>query len=349
MRATQRRSGFTLIELLVVTGLILVLATLTVAVVSRVRDEDVARQGADKMQGWLLMAKQWALRDQAPRGLRMTANAAGEVVDAQFIEQPDDFVGPAGSGILVSNVVDIPPAPTYLPGLFLTGPPTYWRPELQGGVVVIAYQGTIDFSGGWSSGGNMAKWPVQIGDLIEFGSGSKATTFRILDIQITQPSPGQIALVTGPPLNGAVIRPNLPKYVAGADFRIVRQVRPKAGELALQLPAKCVMSALSVNNYGGLIPAGPTAGVYDIVFDPAGSVRNATRPVQLWFADLSRDRPASSSATNPVYGGLQFIITINAQTGLISNNPLDATPSPTNPALYNDPFSFTRDGRTTGI
>src|SRR5207253_342875 len=59
-RFAQRRPGFTLIELLVVIGLILALATLTVAVVGNSMDQDRVRQGADQMQGWLVMAKQWA-------------------------------------------------------------------------------------------------------------------------------------------------------------------------------------------------------------------------------------------------------------------------------------------------
>lgn len=360
MRASHRRSGFTLIELLVVTGLILVLATLTVAVISKVRDDDAAREGADKMQGWLLMAKQWALRDQTARGVRLVADSSGNVTQALFIEEPDPFVGPAGSGVLVRNVTDIKPIlpDGFLPSLFSTfGSQLVWRPELQGGVVVTAYQGTIDFSGGWWKLGdpwpptdptNLPKWPVQVGDLIEFGSGINATVFRILDIQQTvtnsaNPNPA-IALITGPPSNVAGTNAGINQYVAGADFRIVRQVRPKAGEMALQLPNRCAMSATAVAAYGGYLPAGPAAGVYDIIFEPTGVVRGATRPIQLWFVDTSKDKPSAGT-----FGGPQFIVSVNVRTGLVATSLVDVTPKPGDPTKYADPFSFTRDGKASGL
>ncbi len=95
------RGGFTLVELLVVMSLIIVLAGLTVAVAeSGAFGSQKVISGADRASGWLLIAKQRAIRDQRPRGVRFlltqpdptgnpTLFAARE---AQFIEVPDSFV-----------------------------------------------------------------------------------------------------------------------------------------------------------------------------------------------------------------------------------------------------------------
>ncbi len=93
----ERRQGFTLVELLVVISLMLVLAAVAVMFWPGVSDSQRAAQGAASLQGWLNIAKQRALRDQAPRGVRLyltTVNGiANFVVEAQYIEQPDDFTG----------------------------------------------------------------------------------------------------------------------------------------------------------------------------------------------------------------------------------------------------------------
>src|SRR5438094_6870141 len=104
MNLPRNRAGFTLIELLVVTGLILVLATLTVGIVANSMDRDRVRQGADQMQGWLVMAKQWAMRNKVPTGIRLVPDpTTGLITQAQFIEQPDDFNGPAQASLNVWN------------------------------------------------------------------------------------------------------------------------------------------------------------------------------------------------------------------------------------------------------
>src|SRR5438552_67707 len=96
------RSGFTLVELLVVIILILTLAAIAVAFVPRVNERRRAAQGAEQLQGWLLQAKQRALRDRVPTGIRLqpgtrlpTATVPNTlfVTDLQYIQKPDDFGG----------------------------------------------------------------------------------------------------------------------------------------------------------------------------------------------------------------------------------------------------------------
>src|SRR5205807_2263098 len=51
-------------------------------------------RGATQLQGWLSIAKQRALRDKAPRGVRLLPNPANalQLIKCQYIEQPDDFM-----------------------------------------------------------------------------------------------------------------------------------------------------------------------------------------------------------------------------------------------------------------
>lgn len=81
-----RRWAFTLIEMLVVVALILILLTITAAMFPRFAESQRITKGADQLSGRLLNAKQRALRDRKPTGVRITAN--NELV---FIQQPDDF------------------------------------------------------------------------------------------------------------------------------------------------------------------------------------------------------------------------------------------------------------------
>lgn len=65
------RSGFTLVEMLVVLILILILAALAVLFVPKVNERRNAARGADLLQQALLTAKNRAVRDRAPRGIRL--------------------------------------------------------------------------------------------------------------------------------------------------------------------------------------------------------------------------------------------------------------------------------------
>jgi prepilin-type N-terminal cleavage/methylation domain-containing protein len=94
MRLTQnRRFAFTLVEMLVVLGIILSLAVMTVLFMPRIQEQQRVRQGADLLQGWLLMAKQRALRDRIPTGIRLqpSGQSPSFVQDLQYVQKPDDY------------------------------------------------------------------------------------------------------------------------------------------------------------------------------------------------------------------------------------------------------------------
>src|SRR5438132_1250619 len=65
------RTGFTLVELLVVMSLIAVLATMAIVFFPNAATANREANAAQQLQGMLNIAKQRALRDQAPRGLRL--------------------------------------------------------------------------------------------------------------------------------------------------------------------------------------------------------------------------------------------------------------------------------------
>ncbi len=91
-----KHSGFTLIELVVVIGILLALASIVVLFFPSMQEQTRAARGAALLQGWLQVAKTRALRDRAPRGLRLLVSG-NTVSQCQYIEQPDDYFGSSGT------------------------------------------------------------------------------------------------------------------------------------------------------------------------------------------------------------------------------------------------------------
>src|SRR5687767_4677900 len=87
------RGGFTLIELLVVIGIIGFLAAMAVFLGPALLKSDQASRGAQGLQGTLFIAKQQALRDRVPMGIRLLRDADGQFRSFQIVQQPGDFTG----------------------------------------------------------------------------------------------------------------------------------------------------------------------------------------------------------------------------------------------------------------
>lgn len=213
------RPGFTLIELLVVISIILVLGAMVMAV--SLRSTDKPRDGADRLQGWLLMAKQWALRDQAPRGLRLSG-AGGFVTRLSYCEQSDDWTGANSSVSYTAGTPIVTGIPGFLP----------------------------DYSGGFSPAGASwdARWPVGPGDMIEMDSGSNAQVAVIA----SAPVPTTSTLTLNPPLPTS--------NFSGMNYRIIRQARPRVGEAAMELPRDVAID-LNTNTTYSRPPTGATIDI----------------------------------------------------------------------------------------
>src|SRR5439155_13869089 len=123
----NERSGFTLVELLVVIAIIAFLAALLVASYPSISSQTAEANGAADLQGWLNIARQKAIRNQQPYGLRLWVKQDGQptatdtdfsnmwVRECQYIDQPDDFTG--GNLYTTSdNATDV-----YIVGVDVTG------------------------------------------------------------------------------------------------------------------------------------------------------------------------------------------------------------------------------------
>ncbi len=188
---TRPRPAFTLVELIVAVAIIAVLAALAVLIIPQLQDNQRGASGADQVQGALFLAKQWAMRDQVPRGIRLvpTLDPDGKtrVHSLQLIEQPDYFVPPTTTVTIGNSPVIVQPALLGVlgpvtagqPGTFLFGavltPQAGGNPAIAIDTPALTF---IDFFGG-NPGfppGNVQQrpyWPVQPLDYVDLLGNNK--------------------------------------------------------------------------------------------------------------------------------------------------------------------------------
>ena len=294
--ATLTRSGFTLVELLVVISIIAFLAALTVAFYPSINSQTSEAQGAANFQGWLNLARQKAIRNQNPFGVRLWIQNATDntqanfmqVVECSYIEQPDDFVG----GTLTSSTASSPPT------------------------VTIA---GVDVTGGFAP--DTTLYPVQPGDYLEvLGNG--------LMHSIAQPSAanGGAPVVYDPKSNTSTLflTTAIPYAVNNtSSYRILRAPRP-VGEEKLPLPSGVVIDLNTNTTFSNALPGtaltaatGTTPGTacVDVLFGPAGSVitsQLAQNTMNFWVRSPDPNNPSN------VFAGSPTLIVVYAKTGLVA-------------------------------
>ncbi len=100
-RSVYSRKGFTLVELLVAIGIAIVLAGLAALTFPNFRQSTAVSNSVNQLQATLSVAKQRALRDKRPCGVRLIYTGDPVVTELQFIEQPEPIVPPMGSTLTI--------------------------------------------------------------------------------------------------------------------------------------------------------------------------------------------------------------------------------------------------------
>lgn len=330
------RRGMTLVELLVVMVIMLILATIVVAFAPGFQDAQKVGRGADQLQGWLLMARQWAKKDRVPTGLRLFTSpdpitSRMIVTDLQYIQQPPVFAVPyavpASSGQPAIRKISVSTNTSVTPNVstvFL---------DLPGPVAPQAGQTPGDFSGGQSQvGGTADTWAVQQGDyLVIHGTICSipplpaASPFGLTGPLAPAPFTNlcdKFTLAT--PLSG-----NLAQIPATTDYYFVRAPRPLTGESTIKLPQDVVIdTSLSIMS--------STNGQMDILFSPSGELLapSSSNKIILWVRDRTKPLPPGNVESDT-------LIAIDTRTGLIAAQPVNPDQS--------DYYAYTRDGRPSGL
>jgi prepilin-type N-terminal cleavage/methylation domain-containing protein len=358
MRASHRspsspRPAFTLVELMVVIVIIAALAGLAVLLVPQLQDSQRVAKGADTVQGALFMAKQMALRDQQPRGVRLVVNPAdGLVHSLQFIEQPP-YYAPTGSFLMGVQLTADPSNPNNFLALtgYFNGPPP---------------PNNLDFFAGNPGNNNQSIWPVQPGDYLELiGYNKPDALYLITGVQASgfngAGKGDSLTLATSlptnmlpTPLNAGTAQYQSFQYVTlpngtslawrGLPYRIVRGPRAMLGSQPINLPADVVVDVPAATkhalgtNCGSQVQADSQTNQVDIMFDSSGKVlRTAGQngKVILWVYDPTG---------NPAAGD-QTLVTVYTRTGTIASHPVNVNSN----VGGGDPYWFVKDGSSSGM
>jgi hypothetical protein len=214
----------------------------------------------------------------------------------------------------------------------------------------------VDFTGGLTPA-ESGDWPVQPGDALEINGGG--LLYQVLSVNINPPF-AQTLTVSRPAYVGALsVDPAPPQSPPGQPltgyyttiWRIIRQPRRITGQDSLTLngnvvvdltpPGPGVFASLNVpvRSVPTIPPTNPPTyqSYYEILFAPNGGVvgrgTNTGNSIILWVRDSTQTDPTANA---PVLIGIQV------RTGFVGTYQVDTT-------TPNDPYSFTRDPRASGM
>jgi prepilin-type N-terminal cleavage/methylation domain-containing protein len=333
------RRGLTLVELLVVIAIAVGLAGLAVLVFPRLQDSQRSAKGADIVQGQLFIAKQMALRDQQPRGIRLLSTGTF-------------FIPVVVNGVTVN-------VPQFDQLQLIEQPPAYTNGVVQNPAVVPNAQWPVDPNNGWfivtflpdpTSGAtaDFSTGAVLPGDLLDLSAANDSYTVN---------APGgmhiimkvQAATATTPPMVWVLTQPQISYTGSPLPFyyRIIRSPRPLTGQKPVSLPNGIVVDAASTSlAYAGKKPVvgslitADTDGNFDFLFDPSGKMLRASGTqgkAVLWVKDVSGN----------AFDADQTLVAIYTRTGLITAQPVNLNPAIGPPNLYY--YAFVTDGATSGM
>lgn len=312
----QRRPAFTLVEMLVVMAIITLIATITALVVPNVLRNQKVTQGANLLQGMLLAAKQRAVREQTPAGVRFIVAKdplyPQRIVCTEmiYVVQPDDLV-------IASDTLQLSASSPY-----------------------TATSSTQDFSGGLTVSAAAAdQFTVQAGDYLELSGGGPVTAIQKVAVGSTPAGNtkyNQLQTYSNPSVSSSV-----------TGYRVIRGPRRVPGEDSIKLPQDVVVvfdDATSGANvsYSQYIPKRPvslglsTTVFYEILFAPSGSVigqgTSSTDKIVLFVWDGGREQYTE---------GEPALVVVNALTGAISVQAVDLRSG--------NYYTFAQDPRLSGM
>jgi prepilin-type N-terminal cleavage/methylation domain-containing protein len=332
-RLTCRRRGFTLIEMLLVIGILIILITLAALFLPNLDRNKGVPNAVTQVEGWIRLSKNQALRDGAPRGIRLIPdpNNLSQCRQLQYIEQPDPLApkGVTPNGLIIGLQVTTQSNPVGLP-------PYPYLNKARATLVLLDPTNNPIAENNWDDPTNPQLLP---GDILEL-TGSPSALAMVVGIGgNTQP---RSTLILDRPIDGTEVTASTPNGLVLRDgFRVIRSPRPLAGEPALDLH-KDVYIDLS-NCYPCPPPATPDpnnaytyqrawslTGNIDILFNSNGLVANASTG-QVIVPVRHVDRP----------NDIIFVV-IYTRTGKVTAVPIFD-------AQGQDPYAFARDGRSPGL
>jgi type II secretory pathway pseudopilin PulG len=329
MRAFQRanRDAFTLIELLVVITIGITLSAMAVMVIPKFNENRIASKAADQLQGWLLISKTKALRDGAPRGIRITYDTNKLSAQIQFVEQPPNLTPRVSN----AGVLSTPAARVYNQA---SGTP----PVDQQQFVAIE---DIDL---------LSTASIALNDLIVFPDDP--TGNYLITKVYSKSQPGSLSsdaadlnTYISTKTNWTVVqlqtRMNSAAYTtfSTTNYRFVRQPQPLLGETGMSLPVDTTIDLSDADNKigsGANTTLGTVGGTLDILFAPSGLTSvfkngNFLANQGRIIIEVRHQDPNVGEAT---------LLTIYSRTGSIAAHPVDPG---------SDRYALTKDGMNSGM
>jgi prepilin-type N-terminal cleavage/methylation domain-containing protein len=302
----------------------------------------------------------------------------GYVQTLQYIEQPEDFTVAAPVALGQPQIFGVPGGSQVRRIKVTVGsPPNSIPPSSQPGAQAYAdlepypvlpgppMPPTIppDFTAGlgWTQAGvpdstTTALWPVQQGDYLELLGGGGVHQITGVETGTVGPNPPYTASSFGarlflfkdpnwnPPTSTGGVLVNLTD-----QYRIIRGPRSLRGEADLQLPPGVVIDLqtnfmFSAANNNFTLPVDGYTATVDVLFSPSGALvgraTQGTGQVLLWVRDTSLDTVGAVTAN--FYNGDPALVSIYPRSGFIATHPVDRNNA-------NNPYTFTQDGRSSGM
>jgi type II secretory pathway pseudopilin PulG len=369
-----RRSGFTIVELLVAVALAIAILGLAVAVLQSSAFESYKAVGAaDRLSQWMIVAKNKALRDKAPRGIRLIPDATNPefIREIAYIEQPDPIPsnGPMLLGSRLTFYYPCRVTQTTMPQStsydfdVLAPVPMGATPAPAGrGVYLTLSTAQLATFSSTVQANDLVSIPelrsvLRLGNPTHFlaplappGPNNATTATILLNITGQQlPDLGRnvYSYHNSSTLDGAAHPLVPPSPTNGTltigNFSIVRAARPILGEPAQQLPSGMAVDVRAAVATSLNPPPADVNGNRDILFAPTGEVIGTTEALSLFLVrDVNLPNVVNPLTTDFERAGQMILICLYNKTGAIATQPV-------NPPPAIDPYRFARDGINTGL